>query len=133
MDSVRRCGSVVSVDTEATHLVPPVMVQVATSELILIELVGKGGLSCEMKSLLEDKEIRKVFCDYEADEKCLGVRVEMGATQTEAWEAVRQNHLLLDPEEDELAEPLEDAEGYETAAAVTQGLSAIRMPGERET
>ena len=59
--------------------------------------------------------------------------VEMGATQTEAWEAVRQNHLLLAPEEDELAEPLEDAEGYETAAAVNQGLSQIRMPGERET
>jgi hypothetical protein len=76
MDSVRRCGGVVSVDTEATHLVPPVMVQVATSEVILIELVGKGGLSGEMKRLLEDKEIRKVFCDYEADEKCLGVRVE---------------------------------------------------------
>lgn len=59
--------------------------------------------------------------------------VEQGATQTEAWEMVRQNHLLLAPEQDELAEPLEDGEGYATAAAVNQGLNNLLMPGERET
>jgi hypothetical protein len=76
MDSVRRCGGVISVDTEATQLVPPIMIQVATMEVILIELVGKGGVSGEMRGLLGDKSVMKVFCDYEADEKCLGVRVE---------------------------------------------------------
>lgn len=59
--------------------------------------------------------------------------VEQGATQYEAWEMVRQKHLLLNPEQDELAEPMEDSEGYEAAAAVSQGLGTMNMPGERES
>jgi hypothetical protein len=76
MDSVRRCGGVVSVDTEATQLVPPVMVQLATLEYVIVELVGRGGVSEEVRGILKDGGVKKVFCDYEADEKCLGVVVE---------------------------------------------------------
>ncbi len=77
-----------------------------------------------------DKELQAAAEATAAEMRAL---VEQGATQYEAWEMVRENHLFLAPEDDEMAEPMEDSGGYEAALDLSRGLGSLTMPGERET
>jgi len=68
-------GRVVAIDAEGIFSTPPKMVQIATADLILIELPeARGSLSPELEALLWDESVTKVFCDSTSQDKtCLGL------------------------------------------------------------
>ena len=59
--------------------------------------------------------------------------VEQGATQTEAWEMVRQNHLLLGPRGGRTGRTAGGRRGVRNGGSGQSGLNNLLMPGERET
>mmetsp|Transcript_8088 Transcript_8088/g.20070 ORF Transcript_8088/g.20070 Transcript_8088/m.20070 type:complete len:402 (-) Transcript_8088:585-1790(-) len=70
---------VVGIDVEGNLHTPPVLVQVATISLVILEAPGdgRGGgrFSSDLLRLLADESILKVFCDgsSEADKRCLNL------------------------------------------------------------
>jgi len=69
---------VVGIDTEGNqHSSPPVLVQIATDDCVLLEITSLNGnqLSANLQRLLDDPEITKVFCDNYAhhDKRALGL------------------------------------------------------------
>lgn len=68
---------VVGVDTEGNMKSPPVLVQIATDGMVVLEAPRAGGLSENLKRLLSDDTIVKVFCDNgsQRDKKSLGLAV----------------------------------------------------------
>lgn len=75
-----RKPSVVGIDTEGNQNHPPVLVQVATEETVLLEITSINGnqLSADLQRLLADDTIVKVFCDNFAhhDKTSLGIHVD---------------------------------------------------------
>lgn len=77
----RNRPSAVAVDTEGTHIIPPLMVQVAYRDArtgrihVILEAPSKGQLSKELTSLLAEPSIAKVFCDVSADIYALGTPI----------------------------------------------------------
>ena len=58
----RNPPSVVGVDAEGNHICPPVLVQVATDDVVILEAPIRR-LSKHLRRLLSDDRITKVFCD----------------------------------------------------------------------
>jgi hypothetical protein len=72
---------VVGIDVEGNLQTPPVLVQVATGSVVVLEAPSKSaGLSANLRRLLGDTSITKIFCDGTtgADKRCLGLPVEGG-------------------------------------------------------
>lgn len=69
--------NVVGIDTEGNKISPPVLVQIATMDYVILETPQKS-LSDDLVRLLKDDNIAKVFCDNFAhkDKVCLGLSVE---------------------------------------------------------
>ncbi|KAG7365535.1 3'-5' exonuclease [Nitzschia inconspicua] len=68
--------TVVGIDTEGNQISPPVLVQVAFGDTVILETPRpNGALSKDMERLLRDDGITKVFCDNFAhkDKRCLGI------------------------------------------------------------
>jgi hypothetical protein len=69
--------AVVGIDTEGNQRSPPILVQIATEECVLLEITSMldNQLSENLKRLLADNTIIKVFCDNFAhhDKKSLGI------------------------------------------------------------
>lgn len=65
----------VGIDTEGNALSPPVLVQIATDDKIILEAPNASGLSWNLVQLLFDDSIVKVFCDSRSqrDKKSLGL------------------------------------------------------------
>jgi surface protein len=69
---------VVGIDTEGNQISPPVLVQIATPDFVILEAPKHGGsLSDDLQRLLRNDSITKVFCDNFAhkDKKCLGLEL----------------------------------------------------------
>jgi hypothetical protein len=75
----------VGIDAEGNGISPPVLVQIATLEYVILETPRKS-LSPDLKRLLRDINITKVFCDNFAhkDKRCLGLPV-LSSNDTEAY------------------------------------------------
>lgn len=69
--------SMVGIDTEGNQISPPVLVQIATEEYVILE-VPRTTLSKDVERLLRDDSITKVFCDNfsHKDKRCLGLPVD---------------------------------------------------------
>jgi len=67
---------IVGIDTEGNGVSPPVLIQIATKDFILLETPHKR-LSANLQRLLQDDTIIKVFCDNFAhkDKSCLGLPI----------------------------------------------------------
>lgn len=67
---------VVGIDVEGNHQCPPVLVQIATRELVILEAPGRLGISPDLHRLLDDPKVRKAFCDGpgQSDKKSLGIQ-----------------------------------------------------------
>jgi 3'-5' exonuclease len=69
--------AVVGIDTEGNQCSPPILVQIATADAVLLEITSMldNQLSENLKRLLADNTIVKVFCDNFAhhDKKSLGI------------------------------------------------------------
>ena len=76
-----------------------------------------------------DQEL-KLAAQATADE--MATLRKQGATELEAWEMVREQHLFP-PEEADSREPMEPSPGYAAQLDVNQSLGSLTMPGERET
>ena len=69
----------VAIDVEGNQVTPPVLVQVCVStvqgEFCLLEIPNSHGLSDDMRRLLHDQRITKIFCDGTsgADRRSLGI------------------------------------------------------------
>lgn len=70
---------VVGVDTEGNSLTPPVLVQIATDDFVILECPKSSGLSGDLWRLLNDERILKVFCDSSAQKDL----VSLGLCATE--------------------------------------------------
>jgi hypothetical protein len=70
--------AVVGIDTEGNQCSPPILVQIATADAVLLEITSMSNnqLSVNLKRLLADNTIIKVFCDNFShhDKKSLGLR-----------------------------------------------------------
>jgi hypothetical protein len=68
--------AVVGIDTEGNQKAPPVLVQIATDEYTILE-IPKSSISENLKRLLQDDRVIKVFCDNfsQHDKKCLDLGV----------------------------------------------------------
>lgn len=68
---------VVGIDTEGNQIAPPVLVQIATEDYVILETPRKI-ISKDLERLLQDDSIVKVFCDNFAhkDKKSLGLPIE---------------------------------------------------------
>jgi hypothetical protein len=66
----------VGIDAEGNGISPPVLVQIATLDFVILETPRKT-LSRDLKRLLGDDSITKVFCDNfsHKDKQCLGLPV----------------------------------------------------------
>mmetsp|Transcript_11383 Transcript_11383/g.17473 ORF Transcript_11383/g.17473 Transcript_11383/m.17473 type:complete len:293 (-) Transcript_11383:1123-2001(-) len=67
---------VVGIDIEGNQISPPVLIQVSTNAFTIIEVPSKnGGISQNLKKLLQNDTIVKVFCDNfsHRDKACLGL------------------------------------------------------------
>lgn len=67
---------VVGIDTEGNLVAPPILVQVAIEDYVILEVPSvDGGLSRHLQRLLNDNSIVKVFCDNYShkDKKSLGI------------------------------------------------------------
>lgn len=69
--------TVVGIDTEGNQKTPPVLAQIATDEYTILEIPQSASISENLKRLLQDDRIIKVFCDNfsQHDKKCLGLDV----------------------------------------------------------
>ena len=73
----------VAIDVEGNQVTPPVLVQVCVStvqgEFCLLEIPNSHGLSDDMRRLLHDQRIMKIFCDGTsgADRRSLGIDVDL--------------------------------------------------------
>lgn len=67
----------VGVDVEGNSLTPPVLVQIATDDLVILEIPSQVGLSIDLQRLLDDESIIKVLCDCPSrrDANSLGLPV----------------------------------------------------------
>ncbi|GKY97192.1 hypothetical protein MPSEU_000677600 [Mayamaea pseudoterrestris] len=54
---------VVGIDVEGNNISPPVLVQIATEDYVILEAPQNGYFSRGLYRLLRDKSITKVFCD----------------------------------------------------------------------
>lgn len=74
---------VVGIDTEGNSICPPVLVQIATEDYVILETPATC-LSEDLERLLRDDSITKVFCDNFAhkDKKSLGLEIEQENTYT---------------------------------------------------
>ena len=74
-DFWKRPPHVVGIDTEGNSLTPPVLVQVATNDIVILECPAPSGLSTNLQRLLNDTCILKVLCDSpsQKDAKSLGL------------------------------------------------------------
>lgn len=68
---------VVGIDTEGNQIAPPVLVQIATCEYVILE-TPRTSLSEDLERLLREDSIIKVFCDNfsHKDKKSLGLPVD---------------------------------------------------------
>jgi hypothetical protein len=68
---------VVGIDTEGNQISPPVLVQIATQDFVILETSLRTSLSSDLERLLRDDSIVKVFCDNfsHKDKKALGLCV----------------------------------------------------------
>ena len=68
--------TVVGIDAEGNLKSPPVLAQISTDDYTILE-VGRDAISSNLKRLLKDESITKVFCDNFAhkDKKCLGLDI----------------------------------------------------------
>jgi hypothetical protein len=66
----------VGIDAEGNGISPPVLVQIATLDFVILETRGTT-LSSDLQRLLRDDSITKVFCDNfnHKDKQCLGLPV----------------------------------------------------------
>ena len=64
----------VGIDAEGNGISPPVLVQIATLDFVILE-TPRNSLSDDLKRLLHDDSITKVFCDNfsHKDKRCLGL------------------------------------------------------------
>ena len=73
----------VAIDVEGNQVTPPVLVQVCVStvqgEFCLLEIPNSHGLSGDLRKLLRDPRIMKIFCDGTsgADRRSLGIDVDL--------------------------------------------------------
>lgn len=72
---------VVGIDVEGNQKQPPVLVQVAVNDYVILE-APQGSLSAGLQRLFDDSSIVKVFCDNFAhkDKRCLGLAVPANMT-----------------------------------------------------
>jgi hypothetical protein len=66
----------VGIDVEGNQQSPPVLVQIATASLVILEVPAPAGaLSPDLARLLSDDSIAKIFCENSAgkDKWCLGL------------------------------------------------------------
>lgn len=61
--------TVVAIDAEGTHFSPPLLVQIASDNRVLLEVPRNGKLSADMTRLLADASITKVFFGNPKNEK----------------------------------------------------------------
>eukprot|EP00040_Diaphanoeca_grandis_P017058 m.88509 g.88509 ORF g.88509 m.88509 type:complete len:295 (+) comp26205_c1_seq1:294-1178(+) len=69
---------IVGIDTEGNQRNPPVLVQIASEHMVILEAPKQNsGLSEHLQRLLNDNNILKVFCDNSShkDKHCLGIDV----------------------------------------------------------
>lgn len=66
---------VVGVDAEGTHLKPPLLVQIAYGDGVIIESPRNAKLSSDLRELMANPDVVKVFFGPPGDEN-LGVRIE---------------------------------------------------------
>ena len=73
----------VGVDVEGNQISPPVLVQIATTEYCILEVVLGQQLSSNLQRLLQDDTITKVFCDNfsHKDKTSLGLTVPSDLTK----------------------------------------------------
>lgn len=67
----------VGIDTEGNSLIPPVLIQIANDDTVILEMPSAGsGLSCNLQRLLDDDSIIKVLCDSpsQKDKVSLGIQ-----------------------------------------------------------
>ena len=64
----------VGIDVEGNKIIPPVLVQIATNEYVILE-APRSRISKNLERLLADDTITKVFCDNNShhDKKSLGI------------------------------------------------------------
>ena len=80
----------VGVDTEGVHFTPPLLVQVAYRSprtgrvVVLLEAPVNGQLSTDLKTLLGDTAIAKIFCAADGDTDALGCPVR-NVVDVQAW------------------------------------------------
>lgn len=75
-DFWRNPPKAVGIDTEGNSLTPPVLIQVATNDIVILECPApSAGLSTNLQRLLNDASILKVLCDSpsQKDAKSLGI------------------------------------------------------------
>jgi hypothetical protein len=74
---------VVAIDVEGNQQFPPVLVQIATDQYCILEVPRNGTISSNLRRLLQDSSITKVFCDNfsQHDKTCLGIL----ATKDSDW------------------------------------------------
>lgn len=69
---------VVGIDTEGNSLIPPVLLQIATDDMVILEIppASSSGLSSNLQRLLHDESIIKVLCDSpsQKDKESLGLK-----------------------------------------------------------
>ena len=72
----------VGIDTEGNQQTPPVLVQIATDDYVILEVPTGQGLSRDLERLLADDSIVKVFCDSfsQHDKTSLGLQVPTDLT-----------------------------------------------------
>lgn len=78
----------VGIDTEGNQISPPVLVQVAFGRGDVILETPREALSEDLRRLLRDDSIVKVFCDNFAhkDKRCLGILPDKGRRDSEKEE-----------------------------------------------
>jgi len=74
----------VGVDTEGNSLTPPVLVQIATDDIVILEVPTSDGLSANLQRLLKDDTIIKVLCDSSSrkDAISLGLPIQDYAAES---------------------------------------------------
>ena len=84
----------VGIDVEGNQQSPPVLVQIATASLVILEVPATAGaLSADLIRLLADDSVTKVFCDSTSnDKRCLGI-YDADAAPMVAAPVVELEHL----------------------------------------
>lgn len=77
----RNTHDAVGIDVEGNLLTPPVLVQIATNDTVILEMPSDAGISTDLQRLLNDESIIKVLCDSPSgkDAKSLGLTAAMNS------------------------------------------------------